>query len=171
MPWPPDYCSSCGARLATDSIAASAASCTACGSIQYRNAKPCAGVLVERGGRLLLARRGIEPQLGAWDVVGGFVQPHEHPRQAAIREALEETGLRVELRELVGMYVDRYGDGPGADYTLNIYFRAVAHVGEPKASSDVSELCWFAASDLPDRLAFRHEHDVLAAWRLLRRLA
>ena len=171
MTWPPSYCSDCGGRLPPAVDGESAIRCRACGAWLYRNAKPCAGVLIEREGRVLLARRGVEPRKGAWDVVGGFVRPEEHPAQAAIREAMEETGLDVVLREVVGMFVDRYGDGPGSDFTLNIYFRASAVAGEPAADSDVTELRWFAAGELPAAMAFDHETEVLAAWRRLPRLA
>lgn len=139
--------------------------CPRCGAIQYRNAKPCAGVLLEREGKVLLARRGIEPRLGAWDVVGGFVKPHELPAETARRETLEETGLDVQLGELFGMYLDRYGDDEGDDITLNLYYLATAPAGEPVAASDVAELRWFGPDELPEVLAFEHERHLLAAWR------
>lgn len=139
--------------------------CPRCGATQYRNAKPCAGVLLEREGKVLLARRGIEPRLGTWDVVGGFVKPDELPAETARRETLEETGLDVQLGELFGMYLDRYGDDEGDDITLNLYYLATAPAGEPVAASDVAELRWFGPDELPEALAFEHEHRLLAAWR------
>lgn len=36
-----------------------------------------------------------------WDFPGGLVQPHEFPRDAAIRECYEETGLTVIIRRIV----------------------------------------------------------------------
>jgi 8-oxo-dGTP diphosphatase len=166
--WPPVHCSGCGAALGQPSEAA-AVSCAVCGEVHYRNAKPCAGVLIERRGRLLLARRGVPPHLGDWNVVGGFVQPDEHPEDAAIREAREETGLDVAIGELVGMWVDRYGDLPGDDFTLNIYYRACPLGGRQVAQSDVTELEWFEAGSLPPNMAFEHEAEVLEAWRRLPR--
>ncbi|MEE8389383.1 MAG: GIY-YIG nuclease family protein [Anaerolineae bacterium] len=40
--------------------------CTTCGRVHYRNAKPCAGALVTRDGRVLLVKRDIQPFRGYW---------------------------------------------------------------------------------------------------------
>ncbi|MFN2114511.1 MAG: NUDIX hydrolase [Anaerolineae bacterium] len=164
MPWPLRYCPSCGAPLEPTSL--SRQQCCACGDVHYRNAKPCAGALITRGdGSLLLARRAVEPHRGAWDVVGGFVHPDEVPAAAAAREVLEETGLAVRIGEMVGVFVDQYGETAGADYTLNVYYLAeVDDSVEPVPTSDVSELRWFAPGELPTEMAFPHERQVLDAW-------
>jgi 8-oxo-dGTP diphosphatase len=126
------------------------------------NAKPCAGALIERDGRVLLGRRAGEPRQGNWDVIGGFLEPQEHPAEAAVREALEETGLEVSLGELFGIYIDTYGDDNL--YTFNVYYRALAPTGDPRPTSDVSELRWFAPAELPADLAFPHENELLSLW-------
>jgi 8-oxo-dGTP diphosphatase len=164
LTWPPRYCADCGAPVADGSVP-DRRDCPACGSSHYRNAKPCAGALIVRDGRLLLARRGVAPRLGAWDIVGGFVHPDEHPADAARREALEETGLTVRIGDCLGMYVDQYGDDAGSDYTLNVYYLCEAPAGLPVATSDVRELAWFAPDALPADVAFPHERQVLADWR------
>jgi 8-oxo-dGTP diphosphatase len=164
MRWPMAYCPDCGALL-PDPAEPHYVACARCQGQHWRNAKPCAGVLIVRAGRVLLARRAIAPRQGTWDVVGGFLAPDEDPASGAAREALEETGLAVRLTRLVGMYPDAYGDD--GTYTLNIYFEAEAPEGEPVAQSDVAELRWFAPDALPDDLAFPHEQDLLAHWREL----
>ncbi|MGH9036149.1 MAG: NUDIX domain-containing protein, partial [Acidimicrobiia bacterium] len=68
------FCSTCGSRLP----APLPATCPSCGAEHYRNAKPCAGALVMRDGKLLLMRRAHEPWLGRWDIPGGFCEVDEH---------------------------------------------------------------------------------------------
>ncbi|HID96890.1 MAG TPA: NUDIX domain-containing protein [Thermodesulfobacteriaceae bacterium] len=156
--WPFRYCPECGSKLTTETCS-HCLPCRVCGLIHYNNAKPCAGVLIVRDGRLLLARRAGDPQKGAWDAVGGFLRPDEHPEDAAVREAREETGLHVRLKEISGIYIDTYGTD--RIYTLNIYYTAEADLGDPVPASDVSELKWFDPSAPPSHLAFKHQEGLL----------
>jgi ADP-ribose pyrophosphatase YjhB (NUDIX family) len=142
--------------------------CAACGSVYYANSAPCVSALVEdESGRLLLARRAVEPYLGCWDAPGGFLEEGEHPLDGLRRELFEETGLVVEPERFLGVWMDVYGDAPDAQATLNLYWIARAAPGVPVPADDVAELHWFAASALPsgDDLAFTMLGDVLAAWR------
>jgi ADP-ribose pyrophosphatase YjhB (NUDIX family) len=160
-------CSACGVVLA----AHPPVTCVACGTEHWRNAKPCAGALVVRDGRLLLLRRAIEPWRGTWDIPGGFCEPEEHPEETVRRELLEETGLEVRITGLVGMWIDRYGEPPpGAppETTLNIYYAAeCVDRREPVVDrAEASDHRWFAPDELPTELSFPgHAAAVLAAWR------
>src|SRR5215212_9438934 len=162
-----NYCVRCGARLvvqvAGEPHARLVCSNPACGRVSYRNAKPCAGALVEQDGRVLLVRRAIEPYQGAWDIPGGFLEEWEHPATGAIREVQEETGLEIALTALLGIFIDHYGP---EDYnTLNVYYRARVLGGVLQAADDAAALAWFAPDALPDEIAFpAHERLALAAW-------
>lgn len=62
----------------------------------------CAGAVVRDGeGRVLLVRRANEPGRGLWSIPGGRVEEGESAREAAAREVREETGLDVEVGELL----------------------------------------------------------------------
>ncbi len=137
--------------------------CTRCGRIHYRNAKPCACALVIQDGRVLLVRRAIEPFYGYWDIPGGFLEAEEHPAVCVVRELEEETGLRIRLTALLGIYVDTYGNEDG--YTLNIIYLAEVVGGEPRPASDALELAWFAPHELPAKLAFRSDYQALEDWQ------
>jgi 8-oxo-dGTP diphosphatase len=162
----PRFCSQCAAPLP----APPPVTCPACDTSHWLDAKPCAGALVTRRGRLLLVRRAHDPWRGRWDVPGGFCGGREHPKDAAAREVREETGLDVRIGGFVGMWIDEYApEGPDAEkVTLNIYFHAVAEEGAEPAvdSGEVSEVAWYAPDELPDDLAFPgHVPALLRAWR------
>jgi 8-oxo-dGTP diphosphatase len=160
------YCPHCGGELVNATHGrAIRFDCTQCGRPLYENSKPCASAIVVRDGRALLARRAVDPFKGYWDIPGGFLEAGEEPESGAVRELLEETGLHIETRELLGMWIDRYGNGPESVFTLNIYYLADAPDGEPHAEDDVAELRWFGPSEIPGDLAFPHSKLVLDCWR------
>lgn len=162
------FCPECGAALDR----ARPVTCAGCGAQHWRNAKPCAAALVEdASGRLMLVRRVGAPFAGDWDIPGGFCEPAELPADGAVREVYEETGLRVAITGLLGMWMDTYHQGGRTQDTLNIYFTATPSPGStPTADGDeVSEIGWFSADALPERIAFPdHASAVLEAWRALR---
>jgi len=166
-PGPINFCARCGApvdpRPEGGQIVYVCARPT-CGYATYRNAKPCAGVLLEDRGRLLLVRRAVAPFRGDWDIPGGFLFEWEHPADGALRETLEETGLEIELTALLGVFIDSYG---AAGYnTLNVYYRARVTGGTLRPSDDAERAEWFAPHELPDNMAFPdHERHVLDLWR------
>lgn len=137
--------------------------CSYCGTWHYHNSKPCAAALVVENGKVLLARRGIEPYKGCWDVPGGFLEAGEHPEDGVRRELLEEAGLEIRLQGLLGVYVDRYGqDGV---WLLNFYYIAETVGGIERAMDDVETLEWFEIGELPEKFAFEHQNQVMRDFR------
>lgn len=164
---PVRFCGRCGGLLASTrqpNDDRPRAVCTVCGRIRYRNAKPCAGALVEHQGRLLLVKRAIEPYFGYWDIPGGFLEADEHPQAGAVREVREETGLSVHLTSLFGIYMGRYTYDDGDEHCLNIYYSASVVGGKEQPADDAAGLAWFSACELPADIAFPHAHQVLADW-------
>jgi len=102
-------------------------------------------------GRIVLVWRA-NPPLG-WAIPGGFIEEGESAEQAAVREALEETGLNVELIELFHVYSDPRRDP--RHHTLSVVFLAKAS-GEPSGADDAAEARLFGEEDLPFDLAFDH---------------
>jgi ADP-ribose pyrophosphatase YjhB (NUDIX family) len=136
------FCPICGEAIArTDE----SVECPACGFVLYSHSAVTASVLPEDGDRVLLARRGVEPFRGSWDVIGGFIHEGEHPLVGLRREVREETGLGVEVDRLLGIWM---GDYAGRS-TLNLFWVGRLAAGEPQATDDVAELRWFARDALP----------------------
>ena len=158
-------CPRCGAPLGGD---AERLACEGCGAVYYANSAPTVcGLVEDAAARLLLGRRAIEPYRGMWDTLGGFLHEGEDVLAGLRRELREETGLEVEPVSFLGAWTDRYGDGPEAVHTLNLFWVVRATGGEPRPADDVEELAWFAADELPapEELAFTRVADVIAAWR------
>ncbi|NLU04820.1 MAG: NUDIX hydrolase [Methanothermobacter sp.] len=107
------------------------------------------------GDRIILIRRGRSPYRGSWAIPGGFVEYGETVEDAARREALEETGLDVEIEDLLGVYSDPRRDPRG--HTVSVCFTASAVSGEPEAGSDAADIGIFHIEDIDDlELAFDH---------------
>jgi len=130
--------------------------CTHCGQdvIAYKNPIPTVDIIIAQPGRgVALVRRRFEP-LG-WALPGGFVDYGESVESAAVREAWEETGLKVDLRGLLGVYSD-----PARDprlHTISSVFIAATDAPEfIKGGDDAAEARFFLLNDLPE-LVFDHE--------------
>jgi ADP-ribose pyrophosphatase YjhB (NUDIX family) len=132
--------------------------CMACGERYWANAIPGVQGILERDGRVLLARRGNDPRRGHWDLPGGFLDETEAPVDGLRREFREETGLEIEPVELFRIDIEPY-DGRHV-FSLTWIVRGD---GEPVAADDVDELRWFARDELPE-MAFPGQELVLAVW-------
>lgn len=108
------------------------------------------GAVIVDNGRALLVRRGTEPLKGEWSIPGGVVELGETLREAAAREAKEETGLEVEAGTVLEV-VDRIMRDPESKvqyhYVL-VDFLCRRLAGEAQAGADASELRWITAHEL-----------------------
>jgi 8-oxo-dGTP diphosphatase len=101
--------------------------------------------------RVLLIRRGQAPLLGEWSLPGGVLECGETLRDAAAREVREETGLEVEIVDMLGVYerVIPGDDGRVRYHYVLIDFLCRPLRGDLKAASDAAEVRWFTREELP----------------------
>jgi 8-oxo-dGTP diphosphatase len=132
--------------------------CKHCALTIYKNSKPTASVLLVKDDKVLLAKRGIEPFKGMYDIVGGFLKDGEDPIEGVKREAKEETGLKIKILDFLGIYMDTYG--PTGEHTFNTYYVGEIIGGEMSPQDDVSELEWVPIAD-PPTPAFKSQTTVL----------
>lgn len=113
------------------------------------------GVVVMRDGKMLAIQRGREPGKGLWAVPGGMVALGETVKQAAAREAKEETCLDVEVGELCWVADAIRRDEEGRVVYHNVIVDYVAHArgGEPVCADDAIDVRWVGPDEV-DELAF-----------------
>jgi ADP-ribose pyrophosphatase YjhB (NUDIX family) len=112
--------------------------------------KPRVGsaLLIADGTRILLGRRGKQPQFGKWVLPGGGIRLFEPIDDAARREALEETGLIIDVYRRAGVY--EIINEPD-EHRIVIYSEARPVGGELVPGSDLLDVKWFERHEL-DRL-------------------
>lgn len=169
MSKPFKYCPFCGeaslARLQPPGDDRQRLICTRCDEIFYENPKPVVSAVIERDGKVLLARRAQGLHTGRWDLPGGFVELDETAEEAVLREVLEEVGCRIGLRGILGAFSETAG---GYGPSLNIHFRAIP-LSEPHPTAEASEVGWFGRDELPPAEDFAFENDIAAleCWKNL----
>ena len=108
------------------------------------------GAVIVQDDRVLLIRRGQAPLLGEWSLPGGVLKCGETLREGVVREAQEETGLVVEVVEMLGVYecVTRSEDGRVRYHYVLIDFLCRPISGDACAGSDAADVRWFAPGEL-----------------------
>jgi 8-oxo-dGTP pyrophosphatase MutT (NUDIX family) len=119
---------------------------------------PSVGAVIFDDQRRVLLQRARDD--GKWYVPGGAMEPGEEPADAVVREMLEETGLIVEPRRIIGVYgspLITYPNGHRVQYVGAVFLCSVVG-GELKVSDDESlELRYFDPSQLPELRADHRE--------------
>jgi 8-oxo-dGTP diphosphatase len=111
------------------------------------------GAVVFRGEEALIIRRGKPPFLGQWSIPGGGLALGERLTDAVRREVLEETGVAIDIRGLIGVFEALPGADPDASlrrHVVMIDYWAEWVGGEPVAGDDAA-----AAEFAPIREALR----------------
>src|SRR5271170_2799037 len=112
------------------------------------------GAIIIENARVVLVKRAHPPLQAEWSIPGGVLEIGELLREAAIREAREETGLIVDPGELLGVY-DRIIFLRNPEQRVQYHYvlidflcRRVA--GDLAAASDAAEVGWFTREELPE---------------------
>src|SRR5271157_4733311 len=124
---------------------------------QYRNPIPTVDIIIElevagAGEKQIVLINRKNPPFG-WAIPGGFVDYGETLENAAVREAYEETSLRVTLLRQFHTYSDPSRDP--RKHTISTVFIAAAD-GTPVGADDAMEARAFCIDSLPENLAFDH---------------
>jgi len=131
--------------------------CPTCGYIHFTDPKVGVGVLVIEDGKVLLVRRAMNPERGKWSIPAGFLDRGEDPKMTAVREALEETGLKVAIDDLVDVYYNPPQQGGASIFVL---YSARLLGGVMQAGDDADAVGFFGLDEMPV-LAFASTRDAI----------
>lgn len=141
------YCPICKSTLSTRKIDGQTRSvCAACTWVDYANPVPSVAAFVHNAGRILLVKRGVAPGKNKWALPSGFIEQHEIPEEAVVRELREETNLRGTTSHLIGVYTEptrRYGNVLLIGYALHVKHSTL------KSGSDTKDARFFPSDKLP----------------------
>lgn len=111
-----------------------------------------AGAIIIHQNRVLLVKRGSEPNRGLWAIPGGKVMPGEKLQECAARETLEETGITIKVGacSYVFDFFERDSIGKIKYHFVVIDFTAKYLSGEPKGADDADDARWFKPEELSE---------------------
>jgi 8-oxo-dGTP diphosphatase len=102
------------------------------------------GAVVIKEAKILLVKRAVPPGIGKWSIPGGLVEIGETLSQACVRETEEETGLKIEVLELINVFdmIDRDEDARTRYHYVLIGFLAKPVGGTEKMSGECTDMKW-----------------------------
>ena len=118
--------------------------------------KAAGGVVRREDGAIAVVHR---PRYDDWSLPKGKLDAGEGWQECALREVMEETGLRCELGEELSptFYEDRKGRPKAVRYGL---MSPVEEPGEFEANDEVDELRWLPAGEATELLTYEHDIDL-----------
>jgi ADP-ribose pyrophosphatase YjhB (NUDIX family) len=142
------YCLRCGNPLVDQFVEGRTRRvCQTCHFVHFRDPVVAVVVLVIKEGRALMVRRAVTPEKGRWAFPAGYVDDGEDPREAALREVQEETGLAIRITRLIDVL------GPDrearAKASVVILFEGEALDGLPEGRDDVDRADFVDREQLP----------------------
>jgi ADP-ribose pyrophosphatase YjhB (NUDIX family) len=165
---PAVFCAQCGTRLVpreARSGAVSRQACPACHTTAYESPSIVVATLPVVDERVVLVRRANAPGQGRWAFPGGYLEWGETLEEGAVRETLEETGLRVSITGLLGVYSRRGGR------SVTVVFTAAGQGTPTPLDGEALECRAFAPGELPwNELAFWTAIFALEDWVYVRTL-
>ena len=152
------FCGQCGSRVEERvAFGRNRAVCPQCSLVHFEDPKVAVGVVAERNGQIVLERRAHDPNAGGWSFPSGFVEAGEVLEDAAIREVEEETGLRVRIDRLLGVY------STAGERVVFVAYAGSVEGGELAAGEECLEVGYFDPESLPE-LAFPHDSAIISVW-------
>lgn len=133
--------------------------CTACRYEHLDAPTPVAAVIIERNGKVLLARPHDADEFA---LVAGYPEPFESIEEAAVREAKEETGLDIQIERMLGTYSC---EPMGRNLVLVVCAASVTGGSLRLQTEELAEAEWFPLDQLPDWPTTSPLHEVFTYYK------
>lgn len=131
--------------------------------MQVQRPQIALGAVVIRDGELLMVRRGKDPGKGLWTVPGGRLEKGEYLQDALVREVREETGLEIEVGQLLGIF-EVIGDD---HYVILDYLAEPVGKAKLRAGDDADEVAWMSLDKVHELECTPRFIETLTAWGVL----
>jgi len=130
-----------------------------CAFVDWNNPVPVSIVIIPHEDGIVLIERKRNPGKGKIALAGGFVDEDEDPEEAAVREAMEEVGLTIEISRLLMTYTSK-----SVNQHINVFVaKPVSAI--PVAGDDAERAFVCPVADIPfDQLAFNVHRVALKKW-------
>lgn len=117
--------------------------CSNCKTIHYSNPTIVAGCLPIWEGKVLLAKRAIEPRKGYWNVPSGYMENGETVEEGATREVWEEAEAKIDLIGIHALY--------NIPHINQVYIHFLGHLVDGKygIGEESEEVQLFAEEEIP----------------------
>lgn len=125
--------------------------CDSCN--RYDNRGVSVDALVMHEGKILLIKRGVEPDKDKWGTPGGYIGWGESAEEAVVRELKEETGLSAKSVRFVTV---QSSPTRHPYQVITIAFQVEVSNTTITPGDDAVDIGWFNLNNLPDNLAFDH---------------
>lgn len=143
-----NYCLRCGNKLELkiDREGKVRPTCNECGWIFYKNPIPVVCCLIlNDADEIVLIKRGVEPNVGAWAFPSGYMEIYQTPETAAVTEMKEETNLDGEVVKLLGY---KMSPNPFYEKVVSMGFLMKVTGGEIKGGDDALDAKYVKLSEI-----------------------
>lgn len=116
-------------------------------------------IIFDADKKVLLQKRS---DVGLWGIPSGHVEPGETVANAAVREVLEETGLEVRIKRLIGIYSDpesqvfSYPDGKNVHFITSCFEAQVTGGAISCTCPETEDIRYFSSAALPENILPMH---------------
>lgn len=114
------------------------------------------GILINEKNEILLQKRS---DFNSWGLPGGAMEFGESAEEACVREFLEETGLKVKVKSLLGVstnFIQHYPNGDVAQAVVIEFIVELIEKTDEQGSSEILDLGYFSRDKLPS--IFNKQH-------------